>query len=427
MNVLILGSGGREHALAFKISKSPLCKKLFIAPGNAGTSSCGQNISIGFNDFEELGDFSITNRVGLIVVGPEEPLVNGIVDYFKGREELKEILILGPDKVGAQIEGSKSWAKSFMAEFGIPTAEYKEFSNQNREEGLAYLHSCSTPIVLKADGLAAGKGVIITSDRQEAIESFNSMLDGLFGSAGSKVVIEQFLEGHEFSMFALTDGKNHKLLPEAKDYKRVGEGDTGPNTGGMGAVSPVPFLTDELFEKVRVRIIEPTVAGLIKRQIDYRGFIFFGLINVGGDPYVIEYNCRMGDPETEVVIPRIENDILPFLIDAAKGHSSSDSIKTLANTATTIVLVSEGYPGNYAKGKVITGTENVKNSLIFHAGTIAENGETKTNGGRVLAITSFGKTIKEAVSKSMDSAELVNFEGKRYRTDIGNDLMKHPK
>ncbi len=425
MNILILGSGGREHALARKISESPLCEKLFIAPGNAGTSLVGSNINMGFNDFEAIKQFSLTNTIGMIVVGPEEPLVNGIVDFFNQQNDCAHILVLGPDKAGAQLEGSKAWSKVFMHDFNIPTASYREFNSQTREDGLKFIETCSLPIVLKADGLAAGKGVIITEDRKEAAITLNSMLGGMFGKAGNTVVIEQFLSGIEFSVFVLTDGKSYKLLPEAKDYKRIGEGDTGPNTGGMGAVSPVCFVTEAMMEKVKTKIIEPTINGLQSRKIDYRGFIFFGLIKVNDVPYVIEYNCRMGDPETEVVIPRITNDLVPFLENAAKGQLGVEEIMVNRQTATTIMLVSGGYPGDYNKGETISGIENIKNSIVFHAGTLSQNGKVLTNGGRVIAITSFGSSIEEAIKKSLDSAEKLDFKGKQYRKDIGEDLMKY--
>lgn len=424
MNILLLGSGGREHAISFKISQSKECTKLFIAPGNGGTEELGENVDLKLNDFKSIKDFCLSNNVQLIIVGPEEPLVNGIVDYFKSENECKGILILGPDAEGAKLEGSKSWAKSFMQEFGIPTANYKEFDIKSRNEGIEYLKNCTIPIVLKADGLAAGKGVVITNDRLEAIEVFNQMLDGLFGIAGSKIVIEQFLDGIEFSVFALTDGTSFKLLPEAKDYKRIGEGDTGPNTGGMGAVSPVPFANEILMQKVLEQVIEPTMKGLKARKIDYRGFLFFGLILVNGNPFVIEYNCRMGDPETEVVFPRIKNDVLPFIYEAANGQFLSENIEFIDKFATTIMLVSEGYPGSYTKGKGISGLELVKESTVFHAGTEKSEGKLKTNGGRVMAITSFGKTIDEARQKSLAAASLIQYSGKNYRHDIGMDLIK---
>ena len=425
MNILILGSGGREHALARKISESSLCEKIFIAPGNAGTALIGSNINIGYSDFEHIKNFSLENKIELIVVGPEEPLVNGIVDYFQMQDDCSSIIILGPDKAGAMLEGSKAWSKVFMNEFGIPTAAYMEFDHETREEGLEYIQQCSVPIVLKADGLAAGKGVIITENRSEAAATLNAMLDGMFGHAGSKVIIEQFLSGIEFSVFVLTDGNSYTLLPEAKDYKRIGEGDTGPNTGGMGAVSPVPFVSDDLMEKVKIKIIEPTIKGLQKRKIDYRGFIFFGLINVSNEPYVIEYNCRMGDPETEVVIPRIKSDLVPFLLNAAKGTLKPEKFEVMTETAATIMLVSGGYPGDYSKGKVISGIEKVENSIVFHAGTKNQDQDVVTNGGRVIALTSFGSTIEQAIGKSIIAAESVQFEGKQYRKDIGKDLMDH--
>lgn len=424
MNILLLGSGGREHAISFKISQSKLCTQLYIAPGNGGTSDLGKNIDLKLNDFKSIKDFCLSTSIELIIVGPEEPLVNGIVDYFKTENDCQHISILGPDAEGAKLEGSKSWAKSFMQEFNIPTASFQEFDIKSRNEGVEYLKNCTIPIVLKADGLAAGKGVVITNDRIEAIEVFNQMLDGLFGVAGSKIVIEEFLNGIEFSVFALTDGTSYKLLPEAKDYKRIGEGDTGPNTGGMGAVSPVPFANEKLMQKVIDQIIEPTMKGLNIRNIDYRGFIFFGLILVSGDPYVIEYNCRMGDPETEVVFPRIKNDVLPFLYEAANGKFLSENIEFVDKFATAIMLVSEGYPGSYTKGIEISGLEQIKESTIFHAGTEKSEGKLKTNGGRVMAITSFGETIEEARQKSLNASSMIQYLGKNYRHDIGIDLIK---
>lgn len=427
MNILILGSGGREHALAHKISQSPNCSKLFVAPGNGGTGDIAVNVPIGYNDFDSIAAFVLNEQIELVIVGPEEPLVNGIVDYFRKNESLSHVAILGPDKTGAQLEGSKSWAKSFMSEFGIPTAAYREFTTATRQEGLQYLDHCELPIVLKADGLAAGKGVIITSDRNEAKQSFNSMLDGMFGDAGNTIVIEQFLDGIEFSVFVITDGKNYKLLPAAKDYKRIGEGDTGLNTGGMGAVSPVPFLDEILFEKVRTKVIEPSINGLNSRKIDYRGFIFFGLIKVNDEPYVIEYNCRMGDPETEVVIPRLQSDLVPVLLSAAQGKIIPDSIEVTDQTAVTVMMVSAGYPGSYQKGKTIKGLNEIKDTTVFHAGTLLNDGKLLTNGGRVMALTSFGASIGEAVGKSLSAAEMIEFEGKNYRKDIGRDLVAFEK
>ena len=423
MNILILGSGGREHAIAWKIKQSLACNNLYIAPGNAGTAQIGMNIPIAYNDFNEVKETILTYKIDLVFVGPEEPLVNGIVDYLKRQTELASVLIIGPDQKGAQLEGSKAWAKEFMIENGIPTASYAEFDDDNKEDGLDYISKCSTPIVLKADGLAAGKGVVITDHRIEAKEVFISMLGGMFGQAGKKIVIEEFLTGIEFSVFILTDGKDYVLLPEAKDYKRIGDNDTGPNTGGMGAISPVPFFNDEMKDKVINRIVEPTINGLQKRNIDYCGIIFLGLISVNGEPYVIEYNCRMGDPETEVVMPRIKSDFVSLLVKAAKKKMNDVNCKFHNDIVATVMLVSAGYPGDYQKGKVITCTEEVSDSIVFHAGTLLKQNQFLTNGGRVIALTSTGKTIEDAVNKSLRSADTVQFEGKNYRKDIGKDLM----
>ncbi|HMG14637.1 MAG TPA: phosphoribosylamine--glycine ligase [Saprospiraceae bacterium] len=423
MNILILGSGGREHAIAWKIKQSQACDNLYIAPGNAGTAQIGKNIDIAYNDFSAVKESIITFKIDLVFVGPEEPLVNGIVDYLKRQTELVNVLIIGPDQKGAQLEGSKAWAKEFMIEFNIPTANYAEFDDENKEDGLDYLGKCTTPIVLKADGLAAGKGVVITDNRIEAKEVFISMLGGMFGQAGKKIVIEDFLTGVEFSVFVLTDGKDYVILPEAKDYKRIGENDTGPNTGGMGAISPVPFYTNDMREKVINRIIEPTIKGLQKKRIDYCGIIFLGLINVNGDPYVIEYNCRMGDPETEVVMPRIKSDFVTLLVKAAKKKMEGANIKLHNDVVATIMLVSGGYPGDYQKEKLISCTEEISESIVFHAGTLLKQNQFLSNGGRVIALTSIGKTIEEAVNKSLKSAETIQFEGKNYRKDIGKDLM----
>lgn len=423
MNILLLGSGGREHAIAWKLKQSLLCEKLFIAPGNAGTTQVGINLPVSYNDFNAVKDCIIENAIDMVFVGPEEPLVNGITDYLKRQKECEHVLIIGPGHKAAQLEGSKAWAKEFMMEFGIPTAAYAEFDDDKKEDGLEYLDKCSTPIVLKADGLAAGKGVVITDNRTEAKEVFISMLGGLFGQAGKKIVIEEFLTGIEFSVFVLTDGKDYVILPEAKDYKRIGENDMGPNTGGMGAVSPVPFYDDEMKAKVISRIIEPTMAGLQKRDIDYCGFIFLGLISVNGEPYVIEYNCRMGDPETEVVMPRIKSDFVELLQKAATRKLAGEKCKIHKQTVTTVMLVSGGYPGDYEKNKLISCTEQVSDSIVFHAGTVLKGNQFLSNGGRVIALTSTGNTIEEAVNKSLKSAEIVQFEGKNYRKDIGRDLI----
>ncbi|MCC7506962.1 MAG: phosphoribosylamine--glycine ligase [Saprospiraceae bacterium] len=422
MHILLLGSGGREHALAWKLSQSKRCTQLFIAPGNAGTPAHGQNVALNPLDFDAVGRFVLDNQIDMVVVGPEEPLVRGIWDYFQADARLQRIAVIGPSKAGAVLEGSKGWAKQFMQRHKIPTAAYREFNAGQLEEGLEYLAQHTLPIVLKADGLAAGKGVVICQSRAEAQEELRDMLGGKFGDASARVVVEEFLSGIEFSVFVLTDGKTYRILPEAKDYKRIGEGDKGPNTGGMGAVSPVPFVDAELWEKVEQRIIVPTVKGLRKEKIPYKGFIFFGLIRVGTDPYVIEYNCRMGDPETEVVIPRLKNDLVQLLDNCARGTLGRVKIRQDRRAATTIFLVSGGYPGDYAKGKVISGLDAVKGSLAFHAGTSEKNGEVLTAGGRVLALTSYGKDFRAALRKSRRNAKAVQFEGKYFRRDIGKDL-----
>ena len=423
MNILLLGSGGREHAFAWKLSQSPLCSKLFIAPGNAGTASCGENVSLSPEDFPAIGEFARQHQVELVIVGPEAPLVKGIFDYFAATPGLQSIPVIGPSQEGAQLEGSKAYAKAFMQEFGIPTAAYREFTASQLEEGLAYLTTLPPPYVLKADGLAAGKGVVILNSLEEAQIELRAMLGGKFGSASATVVIEQFLNGIEFSVFVLTDGKNWQLLPEAKDYKRIGEGDTGPNTGGMGAISPVPFADTALMNKVRTRIIEPTIQGIQARNITYHGFIFFGLIRVDGDPYVIEYNCRMGDPETEVVFPRLKSDLLELLLAVPSGKLSDATPEVDPRTAATIFLVSGGYPEAYEKGIEMSGLEGIEDSILFHAGTRKEGDHVKTNGGRVVAITSFGDSIPDALVRSLINAEKVKFEGKYYRKDIGFDLV----
>jgi phosphoribosylamine--glycine ligase len=425
MNILILGSGGREHTLAWKIQQSSQCDKLFVAPGNAGTALVAENAAISLDDFPKLASFALQNNVSLIVVGPEAPLVDGIVDYFKGRTDLKDIIIIGPDKTGAQLEGSKDFSKKFMLKYNIPTAASRTFTHESLEEGLNYLTTHSLPIVLKADGLAAGKGVIISSDRTEAKNTLTDMLaNKKFGEASSKVVIEEYLDGIELSSFVITDGKNYQILPEAKDYKRIGEGDTGPNTGGMGAVSPVPFADKDFLKKVEDQVIKPTINGLLKENIHYVGFIFFGLMNVGGVPYVIEYNARLGDPETEVIIPRIKNDFVDLLLAAGKGTLSKEKIVFDDRTATTVMLVAGGYPEDYEKGKEITGTEEIKDVFAFHAGTkINEYSKLVTNGGRVMALTAFGDNIKDALKKSNAAADKIRWENKYYRKDIGLDLI----
>ncbi|MEQ8704285.1 MAG: phosphoribosylamine--glycine ligase [Phaeodactylibacter sp.] len=422
MNILLLGGGGREHAFAWKMSQSPLCKALFIAPGNAGTAQHGTNVALSPNDFEAVGTFVQENEINIVVVGPEEPLVRGIYDYFKADEALKQVRIIGPSAQGAKLEGSKAFAKAFMQQRDIPTAAYGEFTPDNLEDGLAYIDNHALPIVLKADGLAAGKGVLILHDREEAKAELKAMLGGKFGAASERVVIEEFLDGIEFSVFVLTDGKSYKILPIAKDYKRIGEGDTGLNTGGMGAISPVPFVDDTLLKKVENWIVSPTLTGLQELEAPYEGFIFLGLIKVGDDPYVIEYNCRMGDPETEVVFPRLKSDLVDLLIAVGDGTLDSKKLEIEEQSAATVFLVSGGYPGAYQKGKAITGLDQVAGSLVLHAGTKTEEGILKTNGGRVLALTSLADNFKEAVSCSLANAERVQFDQKYFRTDIGFDL-----
>jgi len=424
MHILLLGSGGREHAFALKLSQSKRCTQLYIAPGNAGTQTCGQNVPLNPLDFSAVEKFVLDKQIDLVVVGPEEPLVRGIWDYFQERESLKNIPVIGPSKAGAVLEGSKAWSKKFMQRHKIPTADYQEFSAKELEAGLAYVKNHPLPIVLKADGLAAGKGVVICQSHAEAEAEMREMLEGKFGEASARVVVEAFLSGIEFSVFVLTDGKTYKILPEAKDYKRIGEGDTGPNTGGMGAVSPVPFVDEIMWKKVEERIIQPTVAGLKKEKIPYKGFIFFGLIRVNGEPFVIEYNCRMGDPETEVVLPRLKNDLVTLFENCARGTLGRVKIRTDKRAATSVFLVSGGYPGDYQKGRVITGLDQVKDGIAYHAGTAtAQNGEVVTSGGRVIALTSLGKDIPAALSKSNRNAKKIQFEGKNYRRDIGKDLI----
>ena len=423
MNVLILGSGGREHAFAWKIAKSSSCNNLFIAPGNPGTAEVGSNIEIGVNDFESIKKFVLSEGIEMVVVGPEDPLVNGIYDFFQEDEELQNISLIGPSKEGARLEGSKEFAKEFMIRHEIPTAKYKAFTKDNLEEGYAFLESLDAPYVLKADGLAAGKGVLILDNLQGAKDELKAMVDDAkFGNASSTVVIEEFLSGIELSVFVLTDGDSYKILPSAKDYKRIGEGDTGLNTGGMGAISPVPFADRFYIEKVEREIVKPTVEGLKKDGITYKGFIFIGLINVKGQPKVIEYNVRMGDPETEVVIPRIKSDLLNLLKGIDDGTFSEKDLNINEQAATTVMLVSGGYPEAYEKGKAISGTEDIKESIVFHAGTKNENEQLRTSGGRVIALTSFGENIEEALTKSFASAEKISFKGKYYRKDIGFDL-----
>ena len=423
MNVLILGGGGREHAFAWKIAKSSSCNQLFIAPGNAGTAEVGTNINIDVNDFENIKEFVLTESIELVLVGPEDPLVNGIYNFFKEDEALKDISLIGPSKEGAQLEGSKQFAKEFMLRHNIPTAKYQAFTKDNLSEGYTFLESLEAPYVLKADGLAAGKGVLILNELQEAKDELRAMVaDAKFGTASSTVVIEEFLDGIELSVFVLTDGNSYKILPSAKDYKRIGEGNTGLNTGGMGAVSPVPFADRFYIEKVEREIIKPTVEGLKKDNIEYKGFIFIGLINVKGEPKVIEYNVRMGDPETEVVIPRVKSDLLNLLMGIGDGTFSEKDLEITEEVATTVMLVSGGYPEAYEKGKEIIGIEKVSDSIVFHAGTKQEGETVTTNGGRVIALTSFGENMNDALKKSFYSAEKIAFEGKYFRKDIGFDL-----
>jgi len=423
MNVLIIGSGGREHALADKIASSAHCTGLFIAPGNAGTALLGKNVQMDPNDFEAVKALVIAEKIGLVVVGPEAPLVAGIADFFSGDHLLRDIPVIGPSAAGAQLEGSKAFAKAFMGRHHIPTATYKSFRKENLDEALAYLQTHTLPVVLKADGLAAGKGVLICTTVEEAQQEITAMLSGKFGEASATVVVEQFLNGIEFSAFALTDGNAYVMLPEAKDYKRIGEGDTGLNTGGMGAVSPVPFLDDVLREKVKTRIIEPTINGLRSEKINYKGFVFFGLIVVGNDPYVIEYNCRLGDPETEVIIPRLQTDLVELLLASWNGTLSSSAVTVDSRAAVTIMLASGGYPGSFEKGKTIKGLDHVDGSRIYHAGTTIYDGSVITSGGRVMAVTSMGSTMHRALEKSLINAETIQFEGKYYRKDIGKDLL----
>ena len=420
MNILLLGGGGREHAFAHKLAHDPGCSRLFIAPGNAGTSECGTNVALSVTDFQGIKDFVLANSIGMVIVGPEEPLVRGIVDFFQKDPVLREVIIVGPSAAGAQLEGSKAFSKKFMARHGISTAGYCEVTDT--QTGIAFLKTLRPPYVLKADGLAAGKGVLILDNLEEASTALETMLAGQFGDASRRVVIEEFLSGIEFSVFVLTDGTSYKILPEAKDYKRVGEGDTGLNTGGMGAVSPVPFVTPALWQKVEERIIQPTVAGLASEKIDYKGFIFFGLIKVNDEPFVIEYNCRMGDPETEVVFPRLKNHLTELFRQLAAGQLEQVQIETIPEVAATVMLTAAGYPGDYRKGDEIRIETRLPGSLYLHAGTRSEAGIVRTNGGRVMAITSFGSSISEAVQRSLQAAEQVQFAGKYFRRDIGQDL-----
>lgn len=423
MNILILGSGGREHAFAWKLSQSDHLSKLYIAPGNAGTSNLGVNIPIGVNNFEKIKEVVLEKEIDLVVVGPEDPLVNGVHDYFLEDYQLREIPVIGPQKMAAQLEGSKEFAKEFMMRHNIPTAKYQSFTTETLNEGYEFLERLAPPYVLKADGLAAGKGVVILKDLREAKLELKSMLvDAKFGSASTTVVIEEFLDGIELSVFVLTDGTNYKVLPTAKDYKRIGEGDTGLNTGGMGAISPVPFADDSFMDKIHDQIVKPTVEGLKMDKLPYKGFIFIGLIKIGDDPKVIEYNVRMGDPETEVVLPRIQNDFVELMDAVAKGSLNDVALKIDARAATTVMTVSGGYPGAYEKGKEIKGIDTIEDSIVFHAGTTLKEGKILTNGGRVLAVTSYGESYKEALAISYKNVQKIQFEGMNYRRDIGFDL-----
>ena len=422
MNVLILGSGGREHTLSWKIAQSNRVERIYIAPGNAGTALVGENVNLDAGNFESVAEFALANHINMLVVGPEAPLVEGIHDFFLGNDKYRHIPVVGPEKRGAMLEGSKDFAKRFMQQNGIPTAAYKSFSKEEYDSACEFLRTMNKPYVLKADGLAAGKGVLIINDYNEAVQELGRMFSGKFGEAGNIVVIEEFLKGIELSVFIITDGEDYKILPEAKDYKRVGENDTGLNTGGMGAVSPVPFVDELFIKKVEGRIIKPTMSGLKREGIKYKGFLYFGLMNVGGDPFVVEYNVRMGDPEAEVVIPRIKSDLMDLLLGVTEGDLKKRTVEISEETVVTVMLVSGGYPGEYEKGKEILNIDKTSGSLIFQAGTLNDGEKVLSSGGRVLAISSYGSDLKDALMKSYVNADIIDFQGKYFRKDIGFDL-----